>query len=260
MAYKNLLVTIEEGVALVVINRPPALNALNSLTLKELGAAFEKIAKDKAVRAVVLTGAGEKAFVAGADISEMVNFNPLKADAFAKLGQEVLTTIETCPKPVIAAVNGFALGGGTELAMACDFIYAAPNAKFGQPEIKLGIIPGFGGTQRLSRLVGRQMAKELVLSGDMIAAEEALRIGLVNKIFALDVLMAEARKTAKKIAAYGMPAVKAAKDAINRGLDVDLADGLYLERQAFALLCSTKDQKEGMKAFLGKRAPAFQDK
>ena len=260
MAFKNLLFAVEDGVATVTINRPAALNALNSATLKELVAAFAKIAKDKAIRAVVLTGGGEKSFVAGADIGEMVNFNPLKADAFARLGQDVGAAIELCPKPTIAAVNGFALGGGTELAMACDFIYASAKAKFGQPEIKLGIIPGFGGTQRLARLVGKPMAKELVLTGDIIGADEALRIGLVNKVVAPEALLDEAKKTAKKMAAFGLPALAAAKDAINHGCDVDLPNGLLIERQAFAGLCATKDQKEGMKAFLAKRAPEFKDK
>jgi enoyl-CoA hydratase len=260
MTYKNLLFVVEDGLAVVTINRPQSLNALNTATLKELADAFEKIAKDKKIRAAILTGAGEKAFVAGADISEMVNFTPLKADAFATLGQGVLNGIENNPKPVIAAVNGFALGGGTEIAMSCDFVYASPNAKFGQPEIKLGIIPGFGGTQRLTRLVGRARAKELVLSGDMITADDALRIGLVNKVVPLETLLDEAKKTAKKIAAYGLPAIKAAKDAINRGADVDLPNALFLERQAFAGLCATKDQKEGMKAFLAKRPAQFKDK
>ncbi|MDP8225399.1 MAG: enoyl-CoA hydratase-related protein [Candidatus Lernaella stagnicola] len=260
MAYKNILLEIEAGVAVVIINRPHALNALNSATIKELQSAFDKIIKDKAVRAVVLTGAGEKAFVAGADISEMAKYNPLKANLFAALGQQLTLTIENCPKPVIAAVNGFALGGGTELAMACDFIYASANAKFGQPEIMLGIIPGFGGTQRLPRLVGKARAKELVLTGDRIDAEEARRIGLINKIFPAEMLLDEAKKTARRIAAFSRPAVQAAIDAINKGVDVDLPNALFLERQAFAILCSTKDQKEGMKAFLEKRKPDFKDK
>ena len=260
MVFKNIKYQVEEGIAQITIDRPKALNALNSATLKELTAAFAKVYKDKSARVVVLTGGGEKAFVAGADISEMVNFNPLKAEAFAKLGQELLLAIENCPKPVIAAVNGFALGGGTEIAMACDFIYASTKAKFGQPEIKLGIIPGFGGTQRLPRLVGRGMAKELVLSGDTIGAAEALRIGLVNKVFEPYQLQAETRVTAKKIASYSQVAVKAAIDSINKGLDVDMADGLFIERQAFAILCSTKDQREGMKAFLEKRPAEFKDR
>jgi enoyl-CoA hydratase len=260
MAYTNIRFEVEDGVAVVTIDRPTALNALNSATLKELASAVDKIAKDKKIRAAVLTGGGAKAFVAGADISEMVNFNPLKATAFATLGQGVLSAIENCPKPIIAAVNGFALGGGTEIAMACDFIYAAANAKFGQPEIKLGIIPGFGGTQRLPRLVGKAMAKELVVTGDMIDANEALRIGLVNKVLPLEELLNAAKATAKKIAGYSQCAVQAALDCINKGPDVDLPDALYLERQAFAILCSTKDQKEGMKAFLAKRPPQFKDR
>ena len=260
MAYKNIRFEVEDGLAVVTIDRPTALNALNSATLKELTSAVEKIAADKKIRAAVLTGGGQKAFVAGADISEMVAFNPLKAAKFATLGQGLLSAIENCTKPIIAAVNGFALGGGTEIAMACDFIYAATNAKFGQPEIKLGIIPGFGGTQRLPRLVGKAMAKELVLTGDMIDAAEALRIGLVNKVLPPEELLGAAKATAKKIAGYSQVAVQATLDCINKGLDVDLADALFIERQAFAILCSTKDQKEGMKAFLGKRAPQFKDR
>ncbi|MHA1567880.1 MAG: enoyl-CoA hydratase-related protein [Alphaproteobacteria bacterium] len=260
MAYQNIRLEVEDGIAVVFIDRPKALNALNSATLKELGNAFDKVTKDKKIRAAILTGGGEKAFVAGADISEMVNFNPVKAQTFAKLGQELLLAIENCPKPVIAAVNGFALGGGTEISMACDFIYASTKAKFGQPEIKLGIIPGFGGTQRLPRLVGRAMAKELVITGDMIDAQEALRIGLVNKVVEPEQLLETAKATAKKIAGYGQVAVKAALDCINKGLDVDLADALFIERQAFAILCSTKDQREGMKAFLEKRPAEFKDR
>jgi len=260
MVYKNIRFELADGVAVITIDRPKALNALNSATLKELTHAFDKATKDKKVRAVVLTGGGEKAFVAGADISEMVRFTPVKAEAFAKLGQEVLLSIENCPKPVIAAVNGFALGGGTEISMACDFIYASTKAKFGQPEITLGIIPGFGGTQRLPRLVGKAMAKELVLTGGMIGADEALRIGLVNKVFEPDQLLDAAKKTAAKIAGFGQVAVKASIDAINKGLDVDLDNALFIERQAFAILCSTKDQKEGMKAFLEKRKAEFKDR
>ncbi len=260
MPYKNIRFEVEDGLAVVTIDRPAALNALNSATLKELTGAVEKIAADKKIRAAVLTGGGQKAFVAGADISEMVAFNPLKAAKFAALGQGLLSAIENCTKPIIAAVNGFALGGGTEIAMACDFIYASTNAKFGQPEIKLGIIPGFGGTQRLPRLVGKAMAKELVLTGDMIDAAEALRIGLVNKVLPPEELLSAAKATAKKIAGYSQVAVQATLDCINKGLDVDLADALFIEREAFAILCSTKDQKEGMKAFLGKRAPQFKDR
>jgi enoyl-CoA hydratase len=259
MDYKNILFAVGDGIALVTINRPAALNALNSATLAELGDAFATIATDPAIRAAVLTGGGEKAFVAGADISEMVNYNPLQAEAFAKLGQDVLSLIDDGPKPTIAAVNGFALGGGTEIAIACDFIYASTKAKFGQPEIKLGIIPGFGGTQRLARLVGKPMAKELVLGGDMIGADEALRIGLVNKVVAPEALLEEAKKAAKKMAAFGLPALAAAKRAINCGVNVDLANGLLIERQAFAALCATTDQKEGMGAFLAKRPPKFTD-
>ncbi len=259
MAFETILYEVEGAVGIVTINRPDKLNALNSQVLTELGEVFSIIAGDAAVKAVVITGAGEKAFVAGADISEMVEFDPAQAAAFAAKGQAVFSSIENSAKPVIAAVNGFALGGGTELAIACDFIYASEKAKFGQPEINLGIVPGFGGTQRLTRLVGKAMGKELILTGDMIDAAEALRIGLVNKVLAPDQVVAEAKKTAAKIAGKGAVALRLAKDCIEVGLNVDLATGFVLERQAFGLLAATHDKKEGMSAFLEKRKPAFKD-
>jgi enoyl-CoA hydratase len=260
MEFKTLLFEVTDGIAMVTINRPDKLNALNSDVIADLGEAFARIVENPEIRVVILTGAGDKAFVAGADISQMPEFNSLMGEHFAAQGQAVLNTIENCPKPVIAAVNGFALGGGTEIAMACDFIYASDKAKFGQPEINLGIIPGFGGTQRLPRLVGNAMAMELVLTGDMIDAAEAHRIGLANKVFPADQLMDEVKKTAAKIASKGQVAVRLAKDCINNGTDVDLDRALLIERQAFSMLCSTEDKNEGTTAFLEKRKPAFKDR
>ncbi|MCZ7582062.1 MAG: enoyl-CoA hydratase-related protein [Deltaproteobacteria bacterium] len=258
--YETLLVEKDGAVAVVTINRPDKLNALNAAVIRDLGEAFAALEADASVKAVVLTGAGEKAFVAGADISEMKDYGPSEGVAFAQQGQRVFDRIQYGPKPVIAAVNGFALGGGTELAMACDFIYASAKAKFGQPEINLGIIPGFGGTQRLPRLVGRGRALELILTGDMLPADEAYRIGLVNKVVPPEELLAEAKKTAVKMASKGAVALKFAKHSINRGLDTDMDGGQRIEAESFGELCATEDKKEGMTAFLEKRAPKFQDK
>ncbi len=260
MEFQTLLFEVTDNIAIVTINRPDKLNALNADVVRDLGQAYGHIMTEPDIRGVILTGAGGKAFVAGADISQMPEFNALMGENFAAQGQAVFNTIENCPKPTIAAVNGFALGGGTELSMACDFVYASDRAKFGQPEINLGIIPGFGGTQRLPRLVGNAMAMELVLTGDMIDAEEARRIGLVNKIFPADQLLDEAKKTAAKIASKGQVAVRLAKDCINNGADVDLSRALLIERQAFSMLCSTEDKNEGTTAFLEKRKPAFNDR
>ena len=260
MEYQNLLFEVQDGIATVTINRPKVLNALNADVLTELADAFDRICNDPDIRVAILTGAGDKAFVAGADISQMVDFNPLLGEKFAALGQNSLAMIERCPKPVIAAVNGFALGGGTEIAMACDFIYASEKAKFGQPEINLGILPGFGGTQRLPRLVNKNLAMELVLTGDMIDAQQALRIGLVNKIVPPEELMDAVKKTAGKIASKGQIAVRLVKECIQNGMDIDLDNALRLEKQAFAILCASEDQKEGMKAFMEKRKPEFNDR
>jgi enoyl-CoA hydratase len=259
MAYENILVEKEGAVAVVTVNRPKVLNALNPETLRELLAAFVAIEDDADVAVAILTGAGDKAFVAGADISRMPEMTPLDGLKFAQLGQLLSQYMEGMGKPIIAAVNGFALGGGTELAMACDFIYAAKTARFGQPEINLGILPGFGGTQRLPRLIGLARAKELDLTGDQITADEAYRIGLVNKVVDGDVLAA-AKETASKIAGKGRVAVALIKGAMNRGMDVDLKDALYMELQAFGLVCSTQDKNEGTRAFLEKRKPNFQGK
>jgi enoyl-CoA hydratase len=257
MEYVNLLVSVSERIATVTVNRPKSLNALNPATVRELSAAFAEIADREDVGVVVLTGAGEKAFVAGADISEMRNFNAVQALEFALFGQGVLERIERLPQPVIGAINGFALGGGCELAMACDLLIAADTARFGQPEVNLGIIPGYGGTQRLPRLVGRNIAKEMVLTGEMITSQRAYEIGLVNRVVPQAELMGAARETAAKILSKGPIAVRTAKMAMNRGLDLDLSNACALEANAFAVGFSTADRAEGMAAFLEKRKPSF---
>lgn len=260
MEYVNLLVSVSERIATVTVNRPKSLNALNPATVRELSAAFAEIADRNDVGVVVLTGAGEKAFVAGADISEMRHFNAVQALEFALFGQGVLERIERLPQPVIGAINGFALGGGCELAMACDILIAADTARFGQPEVNLGIIPGYGGTQRLPRLVGRNIAKEIVLTGEMITAQRAYEIGLVNRVVTQAELMGAARETAAKILSKGPVAVRTAKMAMNRGLDLDLSNACALEANAFAVGFSTADRAEGMAAFLEKRKPSFTGK
>jgi enoyl-CoA hydratase len=257
MPYENIIFNIEEDVALIKFNRPKALNAINPDVLAEVNHALDQIEGDASVRVLVLTGEGEKAFVAGADIAHMVNLSPLQGRKFSRDGQELLFRLERLPIPVVACVNGFALGGGTEIAMACDFIYASENARFGQPEINLGIIPGFGGTQRLSRLVGKAMAKELCMTGAMISAQEAKEIGLVNKVFPAEELWEGTMKTAKVLASKGRVSLKAVKDCIERGCDVDLRDGCYMESDAFGLCMASPDGKEGMGAFLEKRKPDF---
>ncbi|MEM4728890.1 MAG: enoyl-CoA hydratase-related protein [Thermoplasmata archaeon] len=257
MVYENIVVSKEDGIGILTINRPKSLNALNTATLRELAAALEELERDEGVRVIIITGAGDRAFVAGADISEMSGFGPMEAEAFASLGQQVMMKIQRWPKPVIAAINGFALGGGCELALACDIRIASEKARFGQPEVKLGVPPGFGGTQRLARLIGPGKAKEWILSGDMYDAAEALRIGLVERVVPPDRLMEEARKLAATIASRGQIAVKLAKLCIDRGLDMDLESGCALEKQSFSLCFSTQDRVEGMKAFLEKREPKF---
>lgn len=257
MSYETLRVENEPPVSVVFINRPKALNALNSQVLDELCQVFFELNSNEEIYVVVITGEGEKAFVAGADIGEMSDLTSLQGERFMRKGQETLSMIENLDKIVIAAVNGFALGGGCELAMACDIRLAARSAKIGQPEVNLGIIPGFGGTQRLSRLVGRGKAKQLIFSGDHITAEEAHRIGLVDEVYDSEELLPKAKEMAAKIASKGPLAVRACKMLINKGLDCDLDTGLHLEREAIAVLFSTEDQKEGMKAFLEKRKPDF---
>jgi len=255
--YDNILIEINEAVATVTINRPKALNALNGATIGELTQCFQALDVDPAVRVVILTGAGAKAFVAGADIAEMRAFDPVAARGFARNGQRLFSLIETLSKPVIAAVGGFALGGGCELAMACDIRLASDNAKFGQPEINLGTIPGFAGTQRLPRLVGKGRAKELLLTGDIIDAQEAYRIGLVNRVVPQEELVAATRALAAQIAAKGALAVQWCKEAVNRGLEMEIDQACAYEAELFALTFATEDRAEGMGAFVEKRKPQF---
>jgi len=213
MAYDNIIFNVEDGIALITFNRPKALNALSTDLLQELSDALDEIAKNEDIRILILTGAGEKSFVAGADITELAKFNALQGKNFAEKGQSIINKLQELPIPVIAAVNGFALGGGTEIALACDFIYASENAMFGQPEINLGLIPGFGGTQRLPRLIGKNMAKEMILTGKMIPVDEAKMMGLVNKVCTQEALMDEVMKTAKTIVSKGKVSIRAAKEA-----------------------------------------------
>ena len=257
MTYKNVLYEVKEGLAVVTINRPGVLNALNEETISELIDVFCKIKQDDAVGAVVITGTGEKAFVAGADIKELSQKNSLTGKDFVLKGQMCLNIMENLGKPVIAAINGFALGGGCEIAMACTMRIAAQNAKLGQPEINLGLIPGFGGTQRLPRLVGKGNAAELALTGDMISAEEAHRIGLVNKVVPRGEALGEAEKIARKILAKSPVTVRLILEAVNRGVEVGLPEALNLEANLFGIACATEDMKEGTKAFLEKRKPDF---
>jgi enoyl-CoA hydratase len=257
MDYKNILFSVGEGVATLTFNRPKALNAMNSETMAEFLAAVNVCKADETIKVLVLTGAGDRAFVAGADISEMQSLRPQEALAFMEAGHETLRQMEIMPKPVIAAVNGFALGGGTEISLACDIRFASEKAVFGQPEILIGLIPGWGGTQRLSRIIGMGRAKELILGGDRIDAKRAYEIGLVNRIFPADQLLPETLAFARKLAAMPGFAVKMAKHSINFGCDLALDNALRLEVECCAQCFSTDDQKEGMKAFLEKRKPVF---
>ncbi|HML33539.1 short-chain-enoyl-CoA hydratase [Sporomusa sphaeroides] len=258
--YNNVLYQTDNGIGMITLNRPKALNALNSELLTELNGLLDEIAQDDSVKVVIITGSGDKAFVAGADIAEMQNISPLEGRAFGKFGQAIFNKLENIPQPVIAAVNGFALGGGCELAMACDIRIASDKAKFGQPEVGLGIVPGFGGTQRLPRLIGKGRAKELLYTADMINAEEAYRIGLVNRIVAADELLSTAKELAEKIMARAQAAVRLCKAAVNTGMDTDLESGIAYEAEVFGLCFATADQKEGMSAFIGKRKPNFSNK
>jgi len=257
MAYETIMVDVQDGIAKITFNRPKALNALNNALLGEFSTALDEISANEAVRVLVLTGSGEKSFVAGADITELATFNALEAKVFAKKGQEIISKLQGLSIPAIAAVNGFALGGGSEMALACDFIYASDNAMFGLPEINLGIIPGFGGTQRLPRLIGPNMAKEMIFTGKMISAAEAKEIGLVNKVCTQAELMADVMKTAKAIASKGRVSLRAAKQSVVNGLNTDLKTGLNIECDAFALCMASEDSKEGTSAFLEKRKAAF---
>ena len=257
MEYNNIVVQVKEGIATITFNRPEILNALNEEALKEFSNALDEIHANEDIRVLILTGAGEKSFIAGADIKQFLTFNTLKAKLFSEMGRVLMNKLQELPIPVIAAVNGFALGGGCEVAMACDFIYASENAMFGLPEITLGIIPGFGGTQRLPRLVGVSMAKELIFTGKMIPAEEAKNMGLANKVCSQEQLMDDVIKTAKSIASKGKVSLRAAKQAINNGINVDLTTGCRMEIDAFALCFTSPDVKEGASAFLEKRTPDF---
>ena len=260
MTYQNILFELEGGIATITFNRPKALNALNSDLLSEFGQALDEIAANDDIRVLILTGSGEKAFVAGADISELATLNALQGKQFAEKGHSAIGKLQKLSIPVIAAVNGFALGGGSEIALACDFIYASEEAKFGLPEITLGLIPGFGGTQRLPRLIGKNMAKELIFTGKMIDAREAMSIGMVNKVCTVEGLMAEVSETAKMISGKGKISLRAAKQAINNGMNADLHTGIEVENDAFALCFASQDAKEGTSAFLEKRKAVFTGK
>ncbi len=258
MSHSNIqLETDESGIALLRVNRPDKLNALNRETVGELADAFARARSDSAIRGLILTGAGEKAFVAGADINELAVLSPLEARELALRGQAVFRSLETLPKPTVAAVNGFALGGGMELAMSCAIRVASPNAKFGQPEVKLGILPGYGGTQRLPRLVGRGRAIDMLISGEPIDAAEAHRIGLVNYVKPLEELIPFCRAWLQKVLANGPQAVAFTMQAVDVGLNGGLAQGLQFEATAFGLTAATEDRREGTRAFLEKRKPVF---
>lgn len=257
MQFTNILCEIEKSTATITINRPKALNALNRETLEEIITCFGELDKNSAILAVIITGVGEKAFIAGADISYMHQFDVLAAREFGRLGHEAMAAIETFSRPVIAAVNGFALGGGCELSLACDLRIASENAKFGQPEVNLGVIPGFGGSQRLPRLVGKGLASELLYTGDIINAEEACRIGLVNRVVPLPQLLPECLGIAEKISQKGPVAVKFCKELVNSGMEMDLTRACMYEADLFGMCFASEDQKEGMKAFLDKRTPEF---
>ncbi len=257
MKYNNILVEIENNIAIIIFNRPKVLNAMNTETALELSNAMEKCQEDDNVRVVILTGSGDKAFVAGADINEFKGKSPSEIMRFSELGHGALRLLETMEKPAIAAVNGYALGGGLEISMACDVRFASEKARFGQPEILLGLIPGWGGTQRLARLIGIGRAKELIMSGEQITAQRAYEVGLVNRVFPAEQVMEETKKFAQKLA--GMPpfTTKMAKYAINYGYDMALDNAISLEIQCMSQCFSTQDLKEGVAAFLEKRKPNF---
>lgn len=257
MNFKNVLIENVEGLGWLTINRPAQLNALNMETVGEIAVAVRQLEDDRAVKAIAITGAGEKAFVSGADIAAMREMTPAQAEEFAEQGHHCMRAIEGCGKAVIAAVNGFALGGGTELALACDIIYAAETAKFGLPEVKLGLYPGFGGTQRLPRLVGAARAREMIFSGRVLGAQQAAAIGLVNRVVPAAELKPEVTKLAREIMGNGPVAVALAKKLIHDGMNLPLKDALENERANFSKIFRTKDHQEGLTAFLEKRPPAF---
>ncbi|PLY02270.1 MAG: crotonase [Desulfuromonas sp.] len=260
MTFDNLLLEISEQIATITINRPQAMNALSPDTIRELGAVIKLLQERDDVHVILITGAGDKAFVAGGDISTFAEAGPLEARGFALLAHNVLQMIETGSKPVIAVLNGYTLGGGCELAMACDVRLASDKVKIGQPEVNIGIIPGWGGTQRLPRLIGKGLALEMIMTGEMIDAAEAHRIGLVNKVYPADQLMEKARELAGKIAAKGQVSIRLTKEAVQRGLELDLEHANRYEADLFALCFDTEDQKEGMRAFLEKRSAEFKHK
>lgn len=260
MGYENILFEKKDGIGYITFNRPKVLNALNRQTIKELHQVLLDARADQSVRVLILTGAGEKSFVAGADISELSQQTPVDGKEFSLYGQSVLHLLETMGKPSICAINGFALGGGCEMALACTIRLASKSAKLGQPEVKLGILPGYGGSQRLSRLCGKGVAHELCLTGEMITAEEALRIGLVNHIYESAELLPAAEALAKKIIANGPLAVKFTMEAIERGFEMPQEEGLFLEATLFGVACATEDMREGTKAFLEKRPAQFKGK
>jgi enoyl-CoA hydratase len=260
MTFENILLEKKNAIAYVIVNRPKVLNALNMATMEELRVAFLEIKDDPSINVAILTGSGEKAFVAGADIGELAKQDPVSGKKFAHRGQAVLDLIENLGKPVIACINGFALGGGCELALACTMRLASANAKLGQPEVKLGILPGYGGTQRLPRLVGKGLAMQMILGGEMITAQEAHRIGLVNEVTAATELIPRAEAIAAKIIANAPLAVQYAMEAVNKGMDMTLAEGQFLEASLFGVCCATEDKKEGTTAFLEKRPAQFKGK
>jgi enoyl-CoA hydratase/carnithine racemase len=257
MPYETLLYEKREAIAYITINRPEKLNALNHRVIDELDACFTALAADNDVRAVILTGAGERSFVAGADLNELAVQTPVEGRKTSLRGQRVLDHIENLGKPVIAAVNGFALGGGCELAMACTLRIASENARFAQPEVKLGIVPGYAGTQRLPRLVGKGRAMEIILTGEQLSAQEAYRIGLINQVVSFKDLISTAESLARKIMANAPLAVKFAMEAVNQGMEMSQAKGEFLEASLFGLCCTTADMKEGTRAFLEKRPAKF---
>ena len=258
LTLENVLYEKKDSIAYVTLNRPKVLNALNKKTWADLRTAFEAARDDAAVQGVILTGAGDKAFIAGADISELANVSAVEAEESSTFGQEVLNLVENLGKPVIAAINGFALGGGCETAMACTIRVASEHAKFGQPEVKLGLIPGGGGTQRMPRLVGKGRALQIILSGEIISAQEAYRIGLVNEVVPAADVITRAEAILKQIFSNAPVAVKYSLEAVNKGLETSVAEGLSLEASLFGLCAGTEDKREGTQAFLQKRAPQFQ--
>lgn len=260
MSWENVTMEIKDGIATVTINRPKQLNALNVATIKDLSDVFDEIKKNDEIKGILLTGSGDKAFVAGADIAQMRNFGVREARDFAERGQTTFSKIEDLPKPVIAVVNGYALGGGLELAMSCDIIIASEKARFGQPEVKLGVIPGFGGTQRLVRRVGMHLAKELIFSGEMITAERAAAMNLVNTVYPPAKVMEKATELLRTILANGPIAISMAKSAINGGADQTISIGFLIERDSFAQCFASEDQKEAMGAFVEKRDAKFKGK